>query len=233
MKIFINFKNYPSGIGEKQVEILDFLEELSLSSPSSFSSVSPSPSSLSSPRSLHLQLVVPATEIAPIWEKYSFPLWSQHCDPVDSTRATGWVSAEMIKEAGAVGTMLNHSEHRLPFSTLQKTVEICRQKNLKILICCQNVEEGKLFAEKLKPDFLAYEPPELIASKTTSVISSKNSLSSLITLISLSPQIPLVVGAGIHTHADILEAEKLGARGILIASAIMEGNQEEIKKLLT
>lgn len=226
MNIFINFKAYPAGIGQRQTEILDFLDELSLSS-------------LNSPRSLHLQLVVPPTEIAPIWEKYSFPLWAEHCDPVETTRATGWVSVEMIKEAGAIGTMLNHSEHRLPFSTLEKTVEICRQKNLKILICCQNVDEGKTFAEKLKPDFLAYEPPELIASRAASVISKEKEIIELVrTVVACHPVAPslsrgeVVVGAGIHIHQDILEAEKFGAAGILISSAIMEGNKEEIKKLL-
>jgi triosephosphate isomerase len=227
MNIFINFKNYPSGLGQKQTELLDFLDELVPLHLNSSNHLDSKFKILNS-----VNLVVPATEIAPIWEKYSFSLWSEHCDPVDSTRATGWISAEMIQEAGACGTMLNHSEHRLPFSTLEKTVAICRQKNLKVLICCQSVEEGKKFARELKPDFLAYEPPELIASKTASVISNKNSLSSLISLISLTSPIPLVVGAGIRSHRDIQEAEKLGAAGILIASAVMEGNKEEIKKLL-
>lgn len=224
MNVFINFKNYPSGMGQKQVELLDFLEE-------TFSTTLTSPTSPMSSFPLHL--LVPSTDIAPIWEKYNFPLWSQHCDPVETSRATGWISAEMLKEAGACGTMLNHSEHRLPWGTLQKTAEICREKGLKVLICCQTVTEGKKIAAELKPDFLAFEPPELIASKTQSVISDSTSRTSLTSLISqIPPTVSLLVGAGIRTHADIQEAQKLGASGVLLASAVMEGKKEEIKKLL-
>ncbi len=214
MNIFINFKNYPSGLGMKQNELLNFLEELSLSSPIF-------------PSTFHL--VVPATEIAPIWEKYSFPLWAAHCDPVETTRATGWISAEMIKEAGAIGTMLNHSEHRLPYPTLLKTTEICRRHDLKVLVCCQSVSEGKKYTTELKPDFLAYEPPELIGSKTNSVISKEKEIKEL---LSLPFKPSLILGAGIHSKKDMSLGEKLGGAGILISSAVMEGNQEEIKKLL-
>lgn len=210
----------------KQIELLDFLESLLLPS-------FPSTPSFPSPT---LNLVVPATEIAPIWERYSFPLWSQHCDPVETTRATGWVSAEMVKEAGACGTILNHSEHRLPFSTLVKTVEICRAHRLKILVCCQSVDQGKKIAAEIKPDFLAFEPPELIASKTESVISKEKEIRELVSFLSSIPSLPskpsLIIGAGIHTHTDIKKSKEFGAAGILIASAIMEGNKEEIKKLL-
>lgn len=221
MKIFINFKAYPAGIGQRQIELLDFLDSFVV--PPDYPDLPASPD---------FHLVVPATEIAPIWEKYNFPLWAQHCDPVETARATGWISAQMLQEAGAVGTMLNHSEHRLPFSIMEKTVAICRQNNLKILICCQNVEEGRMFVEKLKPDFLAFEPPELIASKTESVISNPPSHASLTSLISQISPTPFLIGAGIHTQADILEAEKLGVAGVLLSSAVMEGGKEEIEKLL-
>jgi triosephosphate isomerase len=84
---------------------------------------------------------------------------------------------------------------------------------------------------------LAYEPPELIASKTASVISKENEIKELISFFNSSipslPSIPsLTLGAGIRTHEDIEKSKEFGAAGILISSAVMEGNQEEIKKLL-
>ncbi len=216
MKIFINFKAYPSGLGLAQRELLDFLEQQPLTSPIS-------------PTSLHL--IVPATEILEIHQNYSLPVWAQHCDPVKTTRATGWVSAEMLKEAGAVGTLLNHSEHRLPPNVLKTTVGLCARHALQTIICCQTVEEGKTYAA-LRPTYLAFEPPELIASKTASVISNPTSHTSLTSLISLVSPLPLVVGAGIRTRKDIKEASKLGAAGVLLSSVIMEGNQKNIKRLL-
>jgi triosephosphate isomerase len=224
MTFFINFKNYTSGLGEKQVELLDFLEEISLNSPNSHSSLP--------------NLVVLPTELSPIWQKYNFPLWSQHCDPVKSSKATGWISAEMVKEAGGVGTMLNHSEHRLPFSIIKSTTEICHEHGLKVLICCENEKEAILYSG-LHPEYLAYEPPELIASITQSVTSKSPEIQKIVAFLShntipynLSP-ITFLIGAGIRTKEDIKIGEKLGAGGILISSSIMEGTKEEIKKLLT
>ncbi len=237
MQIFINFKNYSSGIGEKQRELLDFLESLSFSK-TRFSSAHNSKFLILN----SINLVTPATEISPIWQNYNFPLWSQHCDPVENARATGWISAEQIKKAGGIGTMLNHSEHRLPFHVLKNTVQICHEHELKTLICCQNVEEGKKFAKELHPDFLAYEPPELIASKIDSVTSKSREIQELTAFLSshcandtqhnASPTV-FLIGAGIREKEDIKTAENLGAKGILLASSVMEGTKKEIKKLLS
>lgn len=243
MDIFINFKNYSSGVGQKQRELLDFLESISFPSfPTSFSitksssATYPSPYNLS-PKTYNLNLVVPASELSPIWQNYDFPLWSEHCDPVISSRATGWTSAEQIKEAGGIGTMLNHSEHRLPFHILKTTVQICHEHGLKVLICCENEKEAILYS-KLKPEYLAYEPPELIASKTASVASKSEEIKKIIQSLppnspnSLNHPILFLLGAGIHSQEDIEKSKKLGASGILISSSIMEGTHEEIKKLL-
>lgn len=234
MDIFINFKNYSSGIGEKQVELLDFLESLHFSSYPS-SSLSLRAEGLS-PKIYNLHLVVPSTEISPIWQKYSFNLWAEHADPVEEEQKTGWISPLMIKEAGARGVMLNHCEHRLPQSVLEKTVEICRRQNLKVMICCQTEKEAINYS-KLNPDFLAFEPPELIASKTKSVISKEKEIKKLISTLSpitypIKPT-PLIIGAGIHNRADIKKSAELGAAGVLISSAIMQGNKNDIRKLLS
>src|SRR5689334_19784075 len=39
--------------------------------------------------------------------------WAQHVDGEERGRATGWCPAEVAREAGATGTMLNHAEHKL------------------------------------------------------------------------------------------------------------------------
>lgn len=251
--IFINFKIYPAGLGEKQRELLDFLESLtplSFGSATNYRPASPT-GGLQTTNFFHL--IVPPTEIAPIWENYNFPLWGQHCDPIENPRATGWISATMLKEAGAIGAMLNHSEHPLPIGVVAKTIDVCRENGLKTLVCCRSVAEGRAIAT-LNPDFLAYEPPELIASRADSVTSKKKEIEELVSFLksraSLTPPASfdatssstspissfsypfLLIGAGIRTHADILESEKLGASGVLLSSAVMEGGKEEIKKLL-
>jgi triosephosphate isomerase (TIM) len=234
MNTFINFKNYTSGIGEKQRELLDFLE--SLSATNNPSSSIPN-SKFLIPNSI--QLVVPPTELSPIWQKYNFPLWSEHCDPVKNSKSTGWISTEQIKEAGGIGTMLNHSEHRLPFSVIKQTTEICHEHNLKVLICCENEKEAIMYSG-LHPEFLAYEPPELIANKTQSVTSKTKEIRQIVSFLKSSsptpyslPTITFLIGAGIRSKEDIKIGKSLGAQGILISSSIMEGSHEEIKKLLS
>jgi triosephosphate isomerase (TIM) len=241
MNIFINFKNYSSGIGEKQRELLDFLESISSSSlPTSFSISKNDPVSYPSHYPLPTttyNLVVPTSELSPIWQKYNFPLWSQHCDPVKISQSTGWISSEMIKEAGGIGTMLNHSEHRLPFHVLKNTTQICHQHGLKVLICCENEKEAIIYSG-LHPEYLAYEPPELIANKTQSVTSKSSEIQKILSYLKSSPTTynlqptTFLIGAGLHSREDINKSESLGAAGILIASSIMEGSHEEIKKLL-
>lgn len=147
--------------------------------------------------------------------KVKNPIYVQHVDPFKPGRNTGYVLPESIKEEGAKGVFLNHSEHKLAFKVLKESVKICKQLKLKILIFASNLKEAKKI-QKLKPDYLVIEPPELVAGKK-SVSESKPDL---IRKIKKNLKSDFLVGAGIHTKEDTRIALELGASGIALSSAI-------------
>jgi len=158
-----------------------------------------------------------------ISKRISIPVFAQHIDPVEGGQATGYVFAEDVRAEGAKGTLLNHSEHKLPFAGLKKAVGICRKNRLKIVICASTPSEAKKVSA-LKPDYIAIEPPELIGGKV-SVSEAKPEIITKTTR--LIKRIPVLCGAGIHEKEDVLKAVKLGAKGILVASAVVKARNPE------
>ena len=58
-----------------------------------------------------------------IAKKTKLKVYSQHVDYFKPGRHTGYIIPEAIKKDGAKGTFLNHSEHKLPFRILKKTIK--------------------------------------------------------------------------------------------------------------
>lgn len=158
---------------------------------------------------------VQPADIYMISKKTKLKIYSQHVDYFEPGRATGFITPESVKGAGAVGVFLNHSEHLVDFQILKKTIQRCREVKLKTAVFSSGLKESKKI-EKLKPDFLIYEPPELVAGNV-SVSSSKPEV---IEKISKKIKIPVLVGAGIKTKNDIEIAKKLGAKGVAFSSVI-------------
>ena len=80
-------------------------------------------------------------------------------------------------------------------------------------------------AEKLKPDFLIYEPPELVGGKV-SVSSAKPQI---VKNLSEKMHMAFLVGAGIHNKKDVKTAMELGASGFAISSAVVLAKNPTIK----
>ncbi len=196
--ILLNFKTYPQSTGENAVFLAEYLEEVRLLYRIDIAAV---------PQMIdfrNVQIVLPQNT------------WVQHIDSLERGRATGWQLADVAKEAGAVGVTLNHSEHKLPFDTLTKTIIRCKDVGLKTLIFADSVDECKHVAELL-PDYIGYEPPELIASKDTSVARAKPEI--IQQVVQAVPQIPILVGAGVKDQNDVRVSLQLGAKGVALASA--------------
>ena len=84
--------------------------------------------------------------------------------------------------------------------------------------------------QKLKPNYLIIEPPELVGGK----VSISKSKPDLIQKIAKELKTKFIVGAGIHTSEDIKTAIKLGAFGIAISSAITKAKNPSsvLRKLI-
>ncbi len=155
------------------------------------------------------------------------PCFAQHIDFQEAGAHTGYITSESVKNAGAEGVVLNHAEHRLPFEILQKTIMRAKEQNLKTLVCASSLEELKKISE-LKPNFLAYEPPELIGSKSVSVSQAKPEAIKEASLFLQNKNIVFLIGAGIKTKEDVEKGLLYGAEGFFVSSSIIKSpNIEE------
>ena len=171
---------------------------------------------------------VQASDILEITKKTKLKIYSQHVDYFEKGRHTGYILPEAVKADKATGTFLNHSEHKLSFSVLKKTIKRCKKVKLKTAVFASNLREAKKI-QKLKPDYLIIEPPELVGSKK-SISKEKPEL-----IKNISKHIKsFIVGAGIHSKEDINLAMKLGAKGIAISSAITKAKNpgKKLRELL-
>jgi triosephosphate isomerase (TIM) len=160
-------------------------------------------------------LGVQASDIYEIVKKTKLKIYAQHVDYFEPGRNTGYILPEAVKKDGAIGTFLNHSEHKLSYDILKKTIERCKKIGLKTLIFASSLGEAEKI-QKLKPNYIAIEPPELVGG-TKSVSSEKPEL---IKEIKSRIKMKFLVGAGIHNKEDVIIACKLGASGIAVSSAI-------------
>ena len=209
--IFItNFKTYQQGTGANAVELAKIHEKVAKATGKS------------------IGIAVSASDIYRVSQLVSIPVFAQHIDPVDYGSFTGHILPQNIKSSGAIGTLLNHSERRLETDILENTIAYAQKSSLVRIVCAEDPDEIEKFAA-FDPDFLAFEPPELIGSSDKSV--SSESPDSIAESVRRANKIPVLVGAGINSAEDIRVAIKLGASGFLVASAIVKADDSE--KVLT
>jgi triosephosphate isomerase len=197
--LFINFKNYRQAF-EGFPKIYQDLENAAKSYPKT--------KTLFAPPSLLLDKVAGAVEA---------PIWAQHLDPLPLERGTGFLPIEGGKHLGIEGTFLNHSEHPLTEEELAKTMKMAEKSALTTLIFASTVE-AVAKAKTLIPDYIAYEPAELIGGDA-SVTSAQPKI--IPEAVEAANPVQLVVGAGIHSGEDIKAALEFGAVGAAVSSAII------------
>jgi len=167
---------------------------------------------------------VQASDILEITKATKLKIFAQHVDYFSPGRHTGYILPEAVKRDKAAGTFLNHSEHKLNYETLKKTVNRCKKIGLKTMVFANNLKEAEKI-QKLKPSYIIIEPPELVAGKK-SVSKAKPDL---IRNIKKKIRMKFLVGAGIHTKEDVKIAMKLGASGIALSSAITKARNPRKK----
>jgi len=172
---------------------------------------------------------VQATDLHSIYSLTSLNVFIQHVDLCEPGRNTGFITPEAAYAIGARGAFLNHSEHKLSFDVIKNTVTRCKKLKLKTAIFASNLKEAKKI-KSLKPDYLIYEPPELVAGN----ISVSKAKPDLIKKISKNLKYDFIVGAGIKNKEDVDIAMRLGAKGIAVSSAITKARnpKKALKELL-
>ena len=160
-------------------------------------------------------------------------LFAQHIDSVEPGAHTGYTLAESVKENGAIGTILNHSEHKLPIKELQKCIKRAKENNLLTLVCASTPAEAKKIA-KFSPAMIAIEPPELIGGDISVSTAKPEIITKTIKAVEKVNNIPVLCGAGIKNRDDVQKSIELGAKGVLVASGIVKSKSPKraIKNLI-
>lgn len=202
--IFVNYKTYEESTGPNAVLLTKALEEAAHET------------------QVKIIPVVQAEDIKEIVSSSTLEVWSQKIDAVSFGAHTGAIIPEAVVDDGARGTFLNHSESRFEtFDELAKASDRAKEVGLKTLIFARDLEELKNICS-LSPDFLAYEPPELVGSTTTSVAQAEPEVIGKAVEIAKHAGLPLIVGAGIHSEEDVRKSLSLGAVGFAIATNIVK-----------
>jgi triosephosphate isomerase len=170
-----------------------------------------------------IAVAVEAADIYHVKMAARIPVFAQHVDPVAPGAHTGATLAKSVKEAGAVGTLLNHSEKKLAFPQFKDAFSRAKDAGLLVLACAATPAEAKKIAAQ-KPDLIAIEPPELIGGD---VSVSKAKPEAITATTKAIRNIPILCGAGIKTKEDVAKSVKLGVQGILVASGVTKAKKPE------
>ena len=147
-------------------------------------------------------------------------IFAQHIDPIDPGSHTGHILPETLKAAGATGTLINHSEDRMPAEKIKRCVELCRKHGLTSVVCAESVDKVKEVSA-FKPDYIAVEPPELIGSGIPVSKANPEIVRNSVRAVT-DPVIKVLCGAGITTGDDVKAAIDLGTYGVLLASGVVK-----------
>lgn len=202
--IIVNFKTYLEATGEKAVELAKKAEKVSLET------------------KIPISVAPQFTDIATVAKTAKIPVFAQHIDPIQPGSHTGHVLAEAVKETGAIGTLINHSERQLKLSDIDAIIKITREHSLVSVVCANNPNISAAVAS-LKPDIIAIEPPELIGTGIPVSKSKPEVITDTIRLVrEINEKVVILCGAGISHGEDVKAALKLGTQGVLVASGIVK-----------
>lgn len=202
--IVVNFKTYAEVEGPKAMEVARACQEVS------------------DETGAHIIICPPTVELSKVASEVKIPVFCQHVDQKGRGANTGWVTPYGVKAAGAKGTLLNHSEHRLMMYDLMGTIKECKEAGLTTIACADGPESAMVIAT-YDPDLIAIEPPELIGGNISVTEARPEVIEKGIAAVRrVSQDIPVLCGAGIKTGADVRKAVELGTKGVLLASGVVK-----------
>lgn len=182
-------------------------------------------------RELGASIIVapPHVYLKQVVESVSIPVYAQSADPVEPGARTGFIPPEFVKDVGASGVIINHSEHRLLLNDIGMLVSRAKSLGLETVVCAPDAATSAA-AAALNPTAVAMEPPELIGTgrsvsrtKPDVVVETVNAVKKV------NPSVYVITGAGIEDYNDVAKALELGTVGVLVASAIVRAKDWESK----
>jgi triosephosphate isomerase len=202
--IIVNFKTYLEATGKRAVELAKKAEKVSRET------------------GVYVGVAPQLADLSVVADSVDIPVLAQHVDPVGPGSYTGHILAKSVKEAGATGTLINHSERQLRLSDIDELVRITQDNDMLSIVCANNPPISAAVAS-LKPDVIAIEPPELIGTGIPVSKAQPEVVSGTVRLVrGINKKVTILCGAGISHGEDVKAALKLGTQGVLVASGIVK-----------
>ncbi|WP_407355421.1 triose-phosphate isomerase [Methanolobus sp. WCC5] len=202
--IVLNLKTYLEGTGAGAVKVAQACKEVADDS------------------GIEIGVAPQFCDIYRVATQVDLPVYAQSLDPVGAGSFTGHAFVQCIKDAGAVGTLINHSECRLTLANIDASITTAKNAGLKTIVCTNNVATSAA-AAALGPDYVAVEPPELIGSGIPVSKADPEVVTGSVKAVKrINPAVQVLCGAGISKGEDLAAALELGSVGVLLASGIVK-----------
>ena len=207
--VVLNFKTYPEILGRKGWDLAKTCDKIAQETGAS------------------IVIAPPMADVAHVARIVHLPVFGQHVDAVEAGQTTGWVPPEALLEAGAAGTLINHSERKVAWEEMAKVIPRCRDLGLEVIGCADDLAEAETLA-KLSPDYIAIEPPELIGGDVSVTTARPDVVSAAVDRIrAANPAVRVLCGAGVKDRKDVAKALELGTVGVLLASGVVKAKDPE------
>ncbi|MCW3136580.1 MAG: triose-phosphate isomerase [Canidatus Methanoxibalbensis ujae] len=202
--IVINVKAYEESIGERGMALARVCEEVA------------------SEKGVSIAICPQQVFLAQVASAVSIPCFAQHVDAVFPGSHTGFVTLEAVKASGAVGTLVNHSEHRMKLADIEFIVSRAAEIGMLTIVCTNNVRVSRAVSA-LRPYSVAVEPPELIGTgRAVSKVDPAIVSDTVKAVKEVHEDCVVLCGAGITSGEDVRAAVELGADGVLLASGVVK-----------
>ncbi|MEM3154381.1 MAG: triose-phosphate isomerase [Candidatus Woesearchaeota archaeon] len=198
MLAIINFKAYENSSGFNAIRLAKICEKVAKK------------------KKANIAVAVQPADIFAVASNVSIPVIAQHVDAIRYGANTGWILPESVVMAGAVGSLVNHSEHPIPLPQIKETIRRLRELGM-VSVACAGTPSMAVKIADFYPDAIAIEPPELIGGN---ISVSKARPQVIANTTSRIRDVPILCGAGIRTTEDVKRAVELGVRGILVSSGV-------------
>ncbi len=208
--IILNFKTYKESTGKNAVKLAKIADRIAKQS-----------------GNIEIFAAVQASDISSVAANVDkVHVLAQHIDPIEPERSTGFILPEAVAEAGAVGTLLNHSEHQMDLYQLAIAIKRCKEAGLTSFAFGTTVAKLAKIA-RLRPDSVVIEPPELVGGSVSVTSAKPQVITKSIDAVRKTANIPVLCGAGIKTEKDVSKAIELGTVGIAVASGFVLAKRPE------
>ncbi len=166
--------------------------------------------------------ITPVTEIRRVAENTKhLIIFAPYMDTLRPGRGMADILPEGIREAGAVGVVVNHCEKPMSIPAIKATIDRARELDMLVFACADTIAEAKAIAQ-LHPDIINPEPSELIGGTDGGVSDMSFVRQSIEAIKSIYSDILVEQAAGITNGQQVYDFIMAGSEAAGAASGIMK-----------